>query len=580
MPSIIPQSALFDITDYGALPNGSDCTQAFQSAIAAAQGKGYVFIPGGEYRVNNPIVIDGPVGSTHSNGPKFVGVGDGDSIISYKGINSFFTINQRMGYRFVKNTSFNNLTLNGVSTTSGQHALTTVGAWDFYLNNTSVINFGGHGIYGKATTNVLTSLGTVNRTANSATITKPTGGFLTRAIVGASIIGSGIPISAIIKVVVSDTTLILSHPVTASGPVEAFIVGNTDAIQSIVHLNNTKLYNNTGLGIYGESGLGFILKWKESTVQGCKQGGVILGATVDMEGGVIAGNGSNNFPNSGLKFLKVTGVPQNVSVSKIEFDSNYGSHVDIEYLINGTISQCRFISHTNETNDALVPNKAVEIGGSLGSSGVRQLIIDQCAFRTDTQKDLPFTGIHLGDDGTYADIDINRPNWITPLSASQKKINKTPPISSNFSMTELGKLSSGTKATNAFLYARKVANSSISAGGSTILDFTQVLGGDPLILNEGMKQPGLWQIQLYVTLVNLTTGNTGYIECKFGPSLTKTIPYVRSSSPTTVVSASFDVNIGNAIVIPKFMIYRDNGSSVASVIGGLQSTTLSMRYVG
>ena len=53
--------SLVDVTDYGAIGNGStDCTAAFEAANAAANGR-TVFIPAGVFRLNGDVTIDTPV---------------------------------------------------------------------------------------------------------------------------------------------------------------------------------------------------------------------------------------------------------------------------------------------------------------------------------------------------------------------------------------------------------------------------------------------------------------------------------------------------------------------------------------
>jgi hypothetical protein len=56
---------VFDVTDYGAAPNGSDCTVAFMKAIAAAQGApsnpnglATVYVPAGTFAFTTPTPVD------------------------------------------------------------------------------------------------------------------------------------------------------------------------------------------------------------------------------------------------------------------------------------------------------------------------------------------------------------------------------------------------------------------------------------------------------------------------------------------------------------------------------------------
>nr|WP_232302702.1 glycoside hydrolase family 55 protein [Elstera litoralis] len=565
--------------DYGALPDGSDSTSAFAQALTAANGRP-VFVPAGTFRLNGPLTVTAPV-DNHGFGPQLFGEGKDISIMDYRGTGTLLTCQQTVGYRFLKNGLISNMTLTGKSDIPDQSALSLTGAFDWYLNSIVIKNFGGDAVKSPLVSTIYTEMTDVSKTAGSNELTRAAGGFLTRLSVGMGISGPGVPVGSIVTQLVSDFIVKISFPTTLTEVSSIYVIGNSDAIQSILHVQDTEIIQNGGYGIAGYSGLGLILYWKNTKVQ-ANGAGVLIGSGADIDGGVIAGNGTaaSGDQAAGLRVARINSGPQNLSVRKIEFDSNYGAQIRLEYLTNGLIEQCRFISHLDgQTNTTMIPNKGVVFGGTLGAAAVATVILEQCSFRADAQGGIAYDGIYLGDTGTYNNITVDNPTWITLTAPNQKKFNKYPHADANTRMYELGKLTVGNPVSNGYVFARGTAVVDLPAATETTIPFPQVLRGDATILTTGIPNTGLWQFDVTISLSDLGTTETGTFSV-IANGAVKTLSWAANGQSSLTINGSFPMILSQSTTPPVVKLRRNGGTGVARVNFAASSTTLYVSFIG
>lgn len=574
-----PYGAFINVMDYGALPDGSDSTSAFTQALAAANGRP-VFVPAGTFRLNGPLTVTAPV-NNHAPGPQLFGEGKDVSILDYRGTGTLLTCTQTVGYRFLKNGSISDLTLSGKSDIPGQSALSLTGAFDWYLDRISIKNFGGDAIKSPVVSTIYTEMTDVSKTAGSNELNRAAGGFLTRLIVGSGISGPGIPAGAVVTQLVSDFLVKISQPCTLTEVSSIFAIGNSDAIQSILHVRDTDIFQNGGYGIAGYCGLGLILYWKNTKVQ-ANGGGVLIGSGADIDGGVIAGNGPGDSGDmaAGLRVVRINSVPQNLSVRKIEFDSNVGAQIRLEYLTNGMIEQCRFISHLDpQNNQVMIPNKGVVFGGTLGAASAGSISMQQCAFRADAQGGIPFDGIYLGDTGTYANISVVNPLWITLTAPNQKKINKYPHADASFQLIEAGKLTVGNPINNGFVFARRTDVLDVPAATEITVPYPQFLRGDATILTTGISNSGLWQFDVTIALADLGTTETGTFSVVANGAV-KTLSWAANGQTAITINGSFPIILNQSTTPPVIKLRRNGGTGVAHITAAANATVLYISFIG
>ncbi len=574
-----PYGAFINVMDYGALPDGSDSTSAFTQALAAANGRP-VFVPAGTFRLNGPLTVTAPV-DNHAPGPQLFGEGKDISILDYRGTGTLLTCTQAVGYRFLKNGSISDLTLSGKSDIPGQSALSLTGAFDWYIDRVSIKNFGGDAIKSPVVSTIYTEMTDVSKTAGSNELNRAAGGFLTRLLVGSGVSGPGIPAGSVVTQLVSDFIVKISQPCTLTEVSSIFVIGNSDAIQSILHISDTEIFQNGGYGIAGYCGLGFILYWRNTKVQ-ANGGGVLIGSGADIDGGVIAGNGAGDSGDmaAGLRLVRINSVPQNLSVRKIEFDSNVGAQIRLDYLTNGIIEQCRFISHLDpQNNQVMVPNKGVVFGGTLGAASAGSISMQQCAFRADAQGGIAYDGIYLGDTGTYANISVVNPLWITLTAPNQKKINKYPHADANFQLIEAGKLTVGNPINNGFVFARRTDVLDLPAATETTVPFTQILRGDATILSTGIPNTGLWEFNVTLAMSDLGTTETGTFSI-IANGAVKTLSWSAGGQSAITIAGAFQMSLNQSTTPPVVKLRRNGGTGVAHLNFAATATALFVSFIG
>lgn len=574
-----PYGAFINVMDYGALPDGSDSTVAFTQALTAANGRP-VFVPAGTFRLNGPLTVTAPTDG-HAPGPQLFGEGKDISILDYRGTGTLLTCTQAVGYRFLKNGSISDLTLSGKSDIPGQSALSLTGAFDWYLERMSIKNFGGDAIKSPLVSTIYTEMTDVSKTVGSNELNRAAGGFLTRLIVGSGVSGPGIPPGAIVTQLVSDFVVKLSLPCTSTEVSSIYAIGNTDAIQSILHVRDTDIFQNGGYGIAGYSGLGLLLYWQNTKVQG-NGGGVLIGSGATIDGGIIASNGTTASDDmaAGLRLIRVNATPMNLTVRKIEFDSNYGAQIRLDYLTNGIIEQCRFISHLDgQTNTTMIPNKGIVFGGTLGSAVVTTVQVNECAFRADAQGGIAYDGIYLGDTGTYGNITIDSPSWITLTAPNQKKFNKYPHADASTRMYEAGKLTIGNPVNNGFVFARRTDVLDVPATTEITVPYPQVLRGDATILTAGIPNSGLWQFDVTIALANLGTTETGTFSVVANGAV-KTLSWAANGQTAITINGSFPMILNQSTTPPVIKLRRNGGTGIAQITAAANATVLFVSFIG
>lgn len=324
-----------------------------------------------------------------------------------------------------------------------------------------------------------------------------------------------------------------------------------------------------------------MLYWSNTKVQS-NGGGVLIGSGATIEGGIIASNGTSASDDmaAGLRVIRVNATAMNLAVRKIEFDSNYGAQIRLDYLTNGIIEQCRFISHLDgQTNTTMIPNKGIVFGGTAGSAVVSTVQVNQCAFRADAQGGIAYDGIYLGDTGTYGNITVDSPSWITLTAPNQKKFNKYPHPDASTRMYEAGKLTIGNPVNNGFVFARRTDVLDLPAATETTVPFTQILRGDATILSTGIPNTGLWEFNVTLAMSDLGTTETGTFSI-IANGAVKTLSWAASGQSTITIAGAFQMILNQSTTPPVVKLRRNGGTGVAHLNFAATATALFVSFIG
>lgn len=565
------------VRDFGAVGDGvADDSDALQAAVTAAAGQP-LWVPPGSYLLGKPLLFTSPT-NTHGPGPRLFGAGPTASRLIYRGTGAAMTVTQGAGYRFLKGGILQGLGLEGNGGGPDQHGLSVTGAWQWLLEDVTIRGFGGDAISSPWRSDLGAVFSGVERNAGDTILRRPQGSFLIRVRRTDAVYGDGIPAGAVITDVIDDTSVRLSLPAESTGVGDLMFSGNTDSFQSLLTLRQVRMMACGGWGIAGRAGLGLIIDWQDCTIQQCAGGGALLGGTARLDAGIIADNGAAADPavTAGLRLIRAPGTPQNVTVERIEFDSNRGAQVRLEWVGNARLVQSRFISHINPTSGALVPPVGVMVGSAVpGGGGARNVRIEQCAFRADAQGGAAYAGVEIGAAGTYADIEIDRPLWITLTPPRQVKVAGTPHPDAAVRMIESGRVTLGTPLLPLAVLARRPADGVLVPGEDLDAGLTQLLRGSVDLVTNGIPMNGAWRIDLHLTLAGLATGEGGTAIVQIGPDLIREVEFRQPDTGMVTVSGSWTV-LANAGWQISCRIRRGGGTTVARLMGGGQFSTLAI----
>jgi|GEM_PF-5731731 len=568
------------VRDFGALGDGvNDDSEALQAAVTAAAGQP-LWLPPGSYLLGKPLMFTSPT-NTHAPGPRLFGAGPTASRLIYRGSGAAITVTQGAGYRFLKGGILQGLGLEGNGGSPDQHGLSVTGAWQWLLEDVVIRGFGGDAIASPWRSDLGAVFNGVERRAGDPILRRPAGSFLIRLRRTDAVYGDGIPAGAVITEVIDDSSIRLSLPAESTGIGDLMFSGNTDSFQSLLALRQVRMMACGGWGIAGRAGLGLIIDWHDCTIQQCAGGGALLGGTARLNAGIIADNGAAADPalTAGLRLIRAPGTPQNVTVERIEFDSNRGAQVRLEWVGNARLFQSRFISHINPANGTLVPPVGVVVGSAVaGGGGARNIRIEQCAFRADAQGAAPYAGVEIGAAGTYADVEVNQPLWITLTPPNQVKVAGAPHPDAAVRMIESGRVTLGTPLLPLAVLARRAADGVLVPGEELDAGLSQLLRGNAELLGAGIPMNGAWRIELHLTIAGLATGDGGVAIVQIGPDLTRELEFRQPDTGMITVSGSWTV-LANAGWRVSCRVRRGAGSTVARLMGGGQFSTLAISQV-
>ena len=464
-----------DLRDFTPRGDGSaDDGPAIQRAIEQAAGRA-IWVPPGRYLVETPIRYVGQV-NRHAPGLQLIGAGQGNTIFDCRvaGGPALF-IDQAAPYFFTKNGRIEGIRFAGQPGTPGQEGIRVSGAWDYRLANVQIDGFSSHGISAPWRDDLTWPMEGIE-TEKGSPIIHSRGGFITSGAVYSAthVSGPRIPKGTSISRIVDDKTIILSQPATETGGGTLRFVGNSDAFQSILHIEDTSIVRNGGWGIWGRAAVGLICRMWNIDVGLNKGGGIYCGGNAwRIVGGSITDNGADG--GCGFMAERITGPPEILHIEAIEFDGNYNANLWLRACSAATVYHCRFISHYQPAENAIRAPVGVVIGDPAGEALriARDISIDECVFRAQYSYTHAYTGIRLGAPESYSNIDILDPYWLT-LSAGHHKIEGNPATGSFVHMRKTAAPPSRSDAPRALGVLEKTVDQKLARGRAIQIAFERV----------------------------------------------------------------------------------------------------------
>jgi hypothetical protein len=500
--------------DFGAEPGTDrDAAPALQAAIDQARGAA-VFVAPGTYRIETPLVYRAPaIVDGHIPGLKLIGAGSRVTRFDCRVPDgAAIRIDQSIGYTFSQNGLIEGIELAGVGAAlPNQDGIALAGAWQYRFVDLRIRNFGRHGIFCPYRHDLGTLLTGVALARGSDRLRRDDGGFMTRLRPGDRLAGRGLAEPSTVLEVIDDRTIRASAPATESAVIDLSFGGNTDAFQTILHLDRCNIEGNGGWGIEGSGGLGLLLSWTDCAVQECRQGGVMAGGGTRLTRGIIAANGRDaGIEAAGLRLIRAPGTPQLLHVENIEFDSNHGTQVWLNYAANARFYQCRFISHVYPTaggGSEMVPPTGIHLGGRDGGAGnARNVELEQCAWRADAQYDLAFRAIGFGTPGSYSELRVVQPLWITLVPPHHVKYAPEPHPDSAVRIEEGGSLTLAAGPMRPLLMLRKLNAQTIAPDTDSAILFDSLLQANGFVESRVPIAHAYW-LELWFALAGLSAGD-------------------------------------------------------------------------
>ena len=264
-----------DLRDFTPHGDGSaDDGPAIQRAIDQAAGRA-VWLPPGRYLITTPIRYVGRADG-HAPGLQLVGAGQNATIFDcqVRGAPALF-IDQGRAYLFTRDGRIEGIRFAGRPDVPEQEGIRLSGAWNYRLSNLQIDGFSSHGLSSPWREDLKYPLEGLVLEQGSPTV-RSAGGLLTNSGLSGSerVSGPGISAGTVIKRILDDKTLLLSQPATESGTQTLHFVGNSDAFQSILRIEDTRIINNGDWGIWGGAAIGLTCKMSNIEVENNKAGGI------------------------------------------------------------------------------------------------------------------------------------------------------------------------------------------------------------------------------------------------------------------------------------------------------------------
>jgi hypothetical protein len=395
---------------FGAKGDGStDDTAAIQTAFDVAAGA-EVRIPAGTWLITRTLQFRSPRGR-HGTGLKLVGEGMDATILDCRVPDGpALNIAQAEAYHFGKGGLIRDIEFLGRNSAPGrhQHGIAVSGAWLYRFERVLIEAFRGHGLMSDFVSDRGLRYSNVDLVGGSNLARRPKdGGFRATIIPGEVIAGDGIAPETYVERVVDDYTLQMTRPALQDRHSTLNIWGkNPDGQQTVLLAQDCRFMRNGGWGIHGNVGVGFSLTLIDCEINGNKAGGIRTDGFLDVYGGAVAFNGTNDGKGVGILLDAATNSgTHRARIEAVEIDGNKEVNLWLRRVRYVQVIRCRFNAAENDQADRQFPRVSVRLGDA-DASLARTVEFVQNMFRADYGKFRPHTAFEIPDGAQVDNLDV------------------------------------------------------------------------------------------------------------------------------------------------------------------------------
>lgn len=471
---------------FGAKGDGkADDTSAIQAAIDAAAGA-ELRIPAGKWLVTRTLRFRTPPGG-HGPGLKLAGDGMMSTVLDCRVLDGpALSVEQTEGYHFGKGGFIRDMEFRGLNASSGreQHGIVLSGAWFYRFDRVLVEGFKGHGLLVPFMSDRGFRYSDVDIVAGSNIARRPKGDFNFTVASGETIVGDGIPPGTYVDQVPDGSVLQMTKPALRSGHVELNIFGrNPDGQTTSLFGQDCRFMGNGGWGIYGGIGVGFTLSLRDCEVGANATGGIRTDGILDMYGGGVGANGTNDGRGIGILLDSSTNSgTHRARLEAVEIDGNRDANLWLRRVRFVRVIRCRFQAAEFDKLGVQFPRVSVRIGDSDGSAA-RTVEFIQNMVRVDARHLWPHVGFEIPDGAEVDNLTVRDTffwgGW-SDAHHTKYRIGKLANQNARLRFDEEGRLSAGTSVPA--LYQARLRTPSegrVEPGGAQIVRFTLVESNQP-----------------------------------------------------------------------------------------------------
>jgi hypothetical protein len=473
---------------FGARGDGkADDTAAIQAAIDAAAGA-EVRIPAGTWLITRTLQFRSPAGR-HSTGLKLLGDGMGATVLDCRVTDGpALNIAQARAYHFGKGGLIRDIEFLGRNANPGrdQHGIVVSGAWLYRFDRLNIEAFRGNGLMASFVSDRGYSYTDVEIAANSNIVRRPGGGFRSTVLQGEVVTGDGIAPETHVDLVLDDGTLRMTKAALRDGRSTVNIFGrNSDGQQTVLLAQDCRIVWNGGWGIYGDVGVGFKLTLHDCEVGVNKTGGIRTDGFLDIYGGAVGVNGTDDGKGIGILLDAPTNSgAHRARIEAVEIDGNREVNLWLRRVRFAQIIRCRFNAAEIDSAGQQFPKVSIRLGDSDGSAA-KTVSFEQNMIRADGMHMWPHVGIEIPDGAAVDNLVVKDTlfwgGW-SDVHHTKYRIGKLRNADAILHFDEEGRLATGLSVASPYIAQLQTAPASaipVAAGGALIIPFTSARSNLP-----------------------------------------------------------------------------------------------------
>jgi hypothetical protein len=562
---------------FGAQGDGkADDTAAIQAAIDAAAGA-EVRIPAGTWLITRTLQFRSPAGR-HSTGLKLIGDGMGATVLDCRVTDGpALSIGQAQAYNFGKGGLIRDIEFLGRNANPGrdQHGIVLSGAWLYRFERLNIEAFRGNGLMASFVSDRGYRYADVEIAANSNILRRAGGGFRSTVLNGEVIAGDGIAPETFVDAVIDDSTLRMTRAALRDGRSTVNVFGrNPDGQQTVLLAQDCRIIWNRGWGIYGDVGVGFKLTLHDCEVGVNKTGGIRTDGFLDIYGGAVGVNGTDDGKGIGILLDAPTNSgAHRARIEAVEIDGNREVNLWLRRVRFAQVIRCRFNAAEIDAAGQQFPKVSIRLGDGDGSLA-KTVSFEQNMIRADGLHMWPHVGFEIPDGAAVDNLVVKDTlfwgGW-SDAHHTKYRIGKLANADALLHFDEEGRLANGLPVAAPYIAQLQLSAASgipVAAGGTLIIAFTSARSNLP-------KSAMTWPMTSIASLTALAGSADVVIDSPMSHGLSAGMPLLLIGGPLSLdaLAGLRIAKVASASELQRLKLDRAEPTSrkVAAVAGGVVS---------